>query len=121
MIIAHYKAIGIGLLNYYSCADNFTRVKARVTYILKYSCALTFASKLKLKTLNKVFMKYGYDLAVSELVKGKNKVVAKFADKELTGIKSGFKLNQKNYDPLTMNNFPSRTFSRTRQIIRRQM
>ena len=119
MIIAHYKAIGIGLLNYYSCADNFTRVKARVTYILKYSCALTFASKLKLKTLNKVFMKYGYDLAVSELVKGKNKVVAKFADKELTGIKSGFKLNQKNYDPLTMNNFPSRTFPRTRQIIRR--
>lgn len=116
MIINHYLAIGRGILNYYSCADNFTRLKARVTYILKYSCALTFASKLKLITAKKVFSKYGYNLVVSEEFKGILKVVAQFDDKELYNIKPGFRLNNMAYDPLSMIEFAAKTFPRSKKI-----
>lgn len=116
MIICHYLAIGRGILNYYSCADNFTRLKARVTYILKYSCALTFASKLKLITTKKVFSKYGYNLAVTEEVKGTKKVVALFEDQDLYGIKPGFRLNNRAYDPLSMIEFAAKTFPRSKKL-----
>ena len=39
IIIEHYSSILSGLLNYYAFASNFTRVKARLYYLLKYSCA----------------------------------------------------------------------------------
>lgn len=116
MIIDHHKAIGRGLLNYYSCADNFTRLKARISYILKYSCALTFASKLKLRTIKKVFSKFGYNLEVTEVIKGESKVVARFEDKELTKIKSGFRLDQVGYDPLSMIDLAAKAFPRSRKL-----
>jgi hypothetical protein len=71
-----------------------TRLKARIIYILINSCALTFASKKKLRTVKKGFHKYGYNLEVEELVKGENKVVARFEDKDLRGIKPGFRLDR---------------------------
>jgi len=116
MIIGHYIAIGRGLINYYSCADNFTRLKARVAYILKYSCALTFASKLKLYTVKKVFRKFGYNLKVTEEVKGENKVVAQFEDKVLTGIKPGFRLDITDYDPLSMIDLAAKAYPRSRKL-----
>jgi group II intron reverse transcriptase/maturase len=116
MIISHYKALGRGILNYYSCADNFTRLKARITYILKYSCALTFAAKLKLITTKKVFSKFGYNLAINEKVKGINKVVAQFEDKVFTDIKPGFRLGKSDYDPLSMIDFAAKTFPRSRKL-----
>nr|UAT97950.1 hypothetical protein Ahn.fas.Ore.mt_002 [Ahnfeltia fastigiata] len=63
-IIKSYGNLEKGLINFYSLASNYSRVVARIHYILKYSCALTFASKLKLKTLRKVFRKFGKDLTV---------------------------------------------------------
>ena len=116
MIIAHYLTIGRGILNYYSCADNFTRLKARVTYILKYSCALTFASKLKMRTVKKVFSKYGYNLEVHETVKGVKKVVAQFDDEALYGIKPGFRMSQKEYDPLSIIELASKAFPRSKKL-----
>jgi retron-type reverse transcriptase len=120
MIINHYLAIGRGILNYYSCADNFTRLKARITYILKYSCALTFASKLKLITAKKVFSKYGYNLAVSEEVKGTQKLVAQFDDQELYEIKPGFRLNDMDFfkkDPLSMIELAAKTYPRSNKLL----
>jgi nicotine oxidoreductase len=114
MIINHYLSIGRGLINYYSCSDNFTVFKARIAYILKYSCALTFASKLRLKTLKGVYSKYGYDLKVSELVKNKNQVVAEFKDETLTSIKKGFNLEINDYVPISILNLASRSYPRTR-------
>ena len=116
MIIQHYTALGRGLINYYSCADNLTRLKARIRYILKYSCALTFASKLRLRTVKKVFSKYGYNLEVLETVGNERKLVAKFEDAVISDIKTGFRLNSVGYDPLSMIDLAARAYPRTRKL-----
>jgi group II intron reverse transcriptase/maturase len=63
-IVEHYKMVERGILQYYKLANNYGRVAARVHYILKYSCALTIASKMKLTTLRRVFNKYGKNLNI---------------------------------------------------------
>ena len=63
-IIYKYKALQNGLLSYYSMANNYGRLSARIHWILKYSCALTIASKMKLGTLRKVFKHYGANLEI---------------------------------------------------------
>jgi Type II intron maturase/Reverse transcriptase (RNA-dependent DNA polymerase) len=63
-IIRSYKKLEYSLLDFYSLASNYDRFVSKIHYILKYSCALTFASKLKLKTLKKVFNKFGRNLIV---------------------------------------------------------
>ena len=62
-IIQYYSSILRGLLNYYHCASNFWNLN-RIYYILYYSCVLTLANKLKLKTKRKVIKKYGKRLAI---------------------------------------------------------
>lgn len=64
-LVEHYRKVERGILNYYSLAYNYGRVSARVHYILKYSCALTIRTKMRLKSLRKVFRKYGSDLRVT--------------------------------------------------------
>jgi len=68
-IIENYKAIEHGILNYYKLANNYKKLAVQVHYILKYSCALTISSKIKLKTLKGVFKRYGKNLSVDR--KGK--------------------------------------------------
>jgi group II intron reverse transcriptase/maturase len=63
-LVEHYKMVERGILNYYGLAYNYGRVAARVDYILRYSCALTIASKMRLRTKKKVFSKYGYTLKI---------------------------------------------------------
>lgn len=63
-IVEHYKMVERGILQYYKLANNYGRVAARIHYILKYSCALTIASKMKLTTLRRVFNKYGKNLNI---------------------------------------------------------
>lgn len=63
-IVNYYKRLERSTLNYYSLASNYGRFTARVHYILKYSCALTLAAKLRMKTLKKTFKKFGYNLVV---------------------------------------------------------
>ncbi len=65
-MIKHYKMVERGILQYYKLANNYGRVAARVHYILKYSCALTIASKMKLTTLRRVFNKYGKNLNIKD-------------------------------------------------------
>ncbi len=72
-IINHYRAVERGILNYYSLCNNYRRLVARVHYILKYSCVLTIASKMKLSTKKKVFKKYGKDLRI---LNEKGKIIA---------------------------------------------
>lgn len=67
-IVSYYNWVYSGLANYYSCADNRSQLN-RVCYVLRYSCALTLASKLRLRTKKKVFKKFGYELKVGEDVK----------------------------------------------------
>jgi len=63
-IVQHYTQVERGLLQYYSMANNYGRLAARIHYILKYSCALTLATKLRLGTLHKTFKRFGYKLTV---------------------------------------------------------
>lgn len=54
-IIEHYKIMEKGILQYCKIANNYGRVASKVHYILKHSCALTIAFKMKLKSLRRVF------------------------------------------------------------------
>jgi hypothetical protein len=63
-IVDSYKSIERGVLNYYSMANNYGRLSARVHYSLKYSCALTISSKMKLRTLRGAFKRYGKNLEI---------------------------------------------------------
>ena len=46
-------------------ANNYGRLAARVHFSLKYSCALTISSKMKLRTMRGAFKKYGKNLTIS--------------------------------------------------------
>jgi len=63
-IVESYKSIERGVINYYSMANNYSRLAARVHYSLKYSCALTIGSKMKLKTMRGTFKRYGKNLKI---------------------------------------------------------
>ena len=63
-IVESYKSIERGVINYYSMANNYGRLAARVHYILKYSCALTISSKMKLRTMRGAFKRYGKNLEI---------------------------------------------------------
>ena len=82
-IVNHFTQIWRGISAYYSFADNYGQL-GRIHYILKYSCVLTLASKLKLKTAKKVFAKYGKDIAIKD---GKGKTVASFPDVPLAKLR----------------------------------
>lgn len=62
-IVKHYWTIWQGISNYYSFVNN-TGSLGRIFYILKYSCVLTLASKLKLGTKAKVFKRFRKDIAI---------------------------------------------------------
>jgi len=63
-IVRHYLTLEQGLLAYYGISSNFGHFSARIHYILKYSCALTLCSKLRLRTLRKTFRKFGKNLTI---------------------------------------------------------
>ena len=60
-ILNYYNSRIRGILNYYSCVHNRNELWSIVRF-LNYSCALTLARKFKLKSLKKVFSKFGRDL-----------------------------------------------------------
>lgn len=65
-LVEHYKSIERGLTLFYGQAANYARLAARVHYILKYSCALTIASKMKLRTLRRVYRKYSKNISIKD-------------------------------------------------------
>jgi hypothetical protein len=60
-IVVRYKSILNGILNYYSFVDNKSRLNI-IYWILKSGLAKTLATKLKLKSMKRVFEKYGSNL-----------------------------------------------------------
>lgn len=87
-IINHYRAVERGILNYYSLANNYGNLAARVHFILKYSCVLTIASKMRLKTKKKVFKKYGKDL---KILNEKGKIIACYPTIDYKRSRKSFK------------------------------
>lgn len=74
-IISHYRAVESDIMNYYLLVDNYVKLAAKVHFILKYSCVLTIASKMKLKTTKKVFKKYGKNL---KILNHKGKIISNY-------------------------------------------
>jgi len=60
-ILTYYNNIIFGLLNFYSFANNYSKLHTFIWYI-RDSCALTFALKYKLKTKRKAYKKFGTSL-----------------------------------------------------------
>jgi hypothetical protein len=56
----------MGLLNWFSGADNFYAVK-RIVQVLRKSCALTLKVKHKYKSLHKVYTIYGFDIIIQSV------------------------------------------------------
>lgn len=63
-ILSYYNSIYKNLANYYYICVNHSFLR-NIHYFLKYSCALTIAIKMKLKTKSKVFKKYGNSLSIT--------------------------------------------------------
>jgi hypothetical protein len=64
-IIEYYNSIYRGFAYYYKICT-FHSLLRRLHYILKISCILTIALKMKLKTIHKVIKRYGMDLNIIE-------------------------------------------------------
>lgn len=62
-IVDHFRVLWLGIANYYSICSNFAALN-QVYYILYYSCVLTLASKLRLKTKRKVLNKFGKNINI---------------------------------------------------------
>jgi retron-type reverse transcriptase len=99
-LINHYKEVEKGLLTYYSYCSNYGRLAARIHYVLKYSCALTIAKKMKLRTLRKTFKKYGKNLSITN---EKNEIVQSYPTISYKKPKKRFKLSAVSVEDLIDN------------------
>lgn len=63
-IIHNYLILQWSLLNYYNKASNYKRFSRIIHYMLKTSCSLSFAAKLKLNSLKKIYKIFGKNLTV---------------------------------------------------------
>ncbi len=108
MIVNHYVTVARGIINYFSFVNNYARMRARVLYILKYSCALTLCAKLRLRTLHKTFAKFGYNLAIKN---DQGRIIKEFNENSFPHSAPGFKTS--NYDPLSIIELSAKVIPRT--------
>lgn len=66
-ILNYYNAMARGIYNYYCICRNHNQLY-NILWLLKESCSLTLARKFKMRTMKKVFSKFGKDLAFKKLV-----------------------------------------------------
>lgn len=63
-IVAWYRNISMGLLNYYACCDNLLKVKSIVNYQLRWSAIHTLSKKHK-SSSHQIIQKYGKNLVIT--------------------------------------------------------
>jgi group II intron reverse transcriptase/maturase len=64
-IVSWYKAVGRGMLSYYSCCQNFYIVKNYVDYMVRWSAIHTLAGKHK-SSCKKIIAKHSKDLIIKD-------------------------------------------------------
>jgi DNA-binding transcriptional regulator YiaG len=64
-IVSWYIAVGRGLLSYYSCCQNFYKVKNYVDYMVRWSAIYTLAGKHK-SSCKKIIAKHSKDLIIKD-------------------------------------------------------
>jgi hypothetical protein len=74
-IIVLFSNIAKSILNYFSCCDNFSKVKSIISYFVRLSLAATIMQKHKMSSTRKVFKKYGEDINVEHPYK-KNQIIS---------------------------------------------
>lgn len=94
-IVKSFFQIWLGIRAYYSFADNLHAL-GRIFYVLKFSCALTLALKLKLRTAKKVFTKFGKDITIRD---GKGQILASFQYESLAKTKNFFESGNHQIEP----------------------
>jgi retron-type reverse transcriptase len=72
-ILNYFNSRIQGILNYYSCVHNRSELWSIIRF-LNYSCALTLARKYKLRSLSKIFKKFGRDLEFKNKIGKKYKI-----------------------------------------------
>lgn len=63
-IIVLFNTIAKNILEYFSCCDNFAKVKFAIFHFVKFSLASTLKHKHKLSSVQKVFEIYGKNISV---------------------------------------------------------
>jgi hypothetical protein len=92
-IIALFSSIAKNILNYFSCCDNFSKVKSIVSYFVRLSLAATLMQKHRMPSIHNVLKKYGENISVEDPCK-KNQTVNFFTKHEINIWPRGF--NKKN-------------------------
>jgi group II intron reverse transcriptase/maturase len=110
-IVKHYYTMWKGISNYYSFADNYGSL-GRIHYILKYSCLLTLASKLRLETVKQTYKKFGKDINII----ANNKIVASFPNESFAKPKKFHNTNISKISPLGRLEQLSKASFRTKQL-----
>jgi Type II intron maturase len=95
-IVKTFFQIWVGIRAYYSFADNLSAL-GRIFYVLKFSCALTLALKLKLGTAKKVFAKFGKDLTIRD---GTGKILASFPNESQAKTRNFLKSANSKLNPV---------------------
>lgn len=91
-IIEYYNSLMLKILNWFSGADNFSRVKGIIESIIKRSCLLTLKKKFKLRNITEVINIYSTDSSL----KSKNELSLKLISrKEIKKMPNIFDINKK--------------------------
>lgn len=89
-IVSWYKAVGISLLNYYSCCQNFYKIKDYVDYMVRWSAIHTLAGKHK-SSCKKIILKYTKDLVIHD--RNGNLLISFMSSHEIKTMRRQFKIN----------------------------
>lgn len=95
-ILRYYNSVIRGLYNYYDFVDNRVDLMY-IIWLIKESCASTLALKLKVKTISKIFNKFGKDLTCTIDNGREKKYISLIREKDL--VKGSLK-HIKNPDPI---------------------
>lgn len=112
-IINYYNNIIMGLLNWFSGADNFSSVKGFITNIVWLSCLLTLQNKHKLATLQQVYLIFGNDISTAKLGGKTIKLISK---ETIGNFKSGFNLGI-NTEPFNIDNLLNTSLTRSHGLL----
>ena len=94
-IVKYYNSIMRGILNWFSGADNFYKVKGVMESVMRRSCLLTLKRKFKLKSINEAINIYTKDVAIIIKDKSTTKLITR---EEITKIPNTFSIG---IDPAT--------------------
>jgi hypothetical protein len=88
-IIKYYNSVMRGILNWFSGADNFYRVKAVIESVMRRSCLLTLKRKFKLKSMAETIGIYTKDVAIIIKDKPTTKLITR---EEITKMPNTFNI-----------------------------